>query len=130
MTNRLVDESDAAYLRRVFSTACTTYPVNIPMPEEFRRWWSSLYAAITNTEAGLSILAEIEELKSTVRSLSNRVAEQSDLLSRRAERDTGYSGCGSTPSQGNANPVKDRVERSTSQCGLSQFDDKGDWRAD
>lgn len=63
---------DAAYLRKVFNDACRSYPHHVLMPDEFRRWWSNLYAAVTTTDAGLELLKELQRLQDRVKELEGK----------------------------------------------------------
>lgn len=62
-------EADAAALRLAFNRASEVYPRHLAafLTKEgetaFRQWWGQFYNAIRDSQAGLRLLAELQELR-------------------------------------------------------------------
>ncbi len=71
-------ELDATALRRAFNRAAENFPRNVKWSIETEKavmaWWSQFYAAITTSDEGLKILAELAELRAEVKRLKRHEA--------------------------------------------------------
>lgn len=81
------DAAGAAALRQAFNRAAETYPPQHPMPAAVQAWWRGLYDAVTSSAAGTGVLAELATLRQQNLAHAERIAAQSEALSRAAERD-------------------------------------------
>lgn len=94
----MTTESDAAALRLAFNRAAETYPRHIPMSSEVQAWWAQFYSAIRDTQAGLAMLAESQQLRERLASLDSFMSQIRKANGETADReeacyDRGFNDC-------------------------------------
>jgi hypothetical protein len=72
-------DADAAALRLLFNRVVDKYPQHLAQfltrdgEQAFRQWWTALYEGVRDSQAGLKLLAEMQQLKDRVRELEQKL---------------------------------------------------------